>query len=128
MGNFLTGNYKMIRLTKAQQAKEAARHTAMLKSVPARHPLAAEREPKNGNFANRAKLRMQLERVMRNHDDGISGAPFDLLSPAKQVALSMYAEKISRILNGDSNDVDHWRDITGYSELVIETLPTPVAG
>jgi hypothetical protein len=37
-------------------------------------------------------------------------------------ALEMIASKISRILSGDPDHVDSWRDIEGYARLVRERL------
>ena len=34
----------------------------------------------------------------------------------------MIMHKISRILNGDPNYVESWRDISGYAELVVKEL------
>jgi hypothetical protein len=38
-------------------------------------------------------------------------------------ALDMIATKLSRILVGDFNYVDHWDDIAGYARVVSERLP-----
>lgn len=38
-------------------------------------------------------------------------------------ALDMIAMKMSRIVNGDCNCIDHWRDIAGYARLVERMLP-----
>lgn len=40
----------------------------------------------------------------------------------KKEALAMIATKIARIVNGNSDDPDHWRDIAGYAELVVHHL------
>ena len=37
-------------------------------------------------------------------------------------ALMMISVKISRILNGDPNYSDNWRDIAGYATLVADRL------
>jgi len=37
-------------------------------------------------------------------------------------ALTMICTKLARIVNGDPNDVDSWRDIAGYATLVADRL------
>lgn len=37
-------------------------------------------------------------------------------------ALEMIASKIARILNGNTNNEDSWRDIAGYATLVADRL------
>ena len=39
-----------------------------------------------------------------------------------QHALTMIATKLSRIITGDHNHEDHWVDIQGYCERVLELL------
>ncbi len=45
-----------------------------------------------------------------------------LLEGYQKTALNMIAEKLSRIIEGDSNFEDHWLDIAGYCERVLEIL------
>lgn len=63
----------------------------------------------------------------------IKRAMWSTLIPAKvsdsQIeALDMIAAKISRILTGDPNCVDHWADIAGYATLAANELSGQVAG
>ena len=44
------------------------------------------------------------------------------IEPYKYQALCMIASKIARIVNGDSNHIDSWRDIEGYARLVRKEL------
>ena len=44
------------------------------------------------------------------------------LSPQQQEALEMICHKIARIVAGNPNFVDHWRDIAGYATLVANEL------
>lgn len=39
------------------------------------------------------------------------------ITPIQRLALTMIFLKISRILNGDNNFLDHWHDICGYATL-----------
>lgn len=43
------------------------------------------------------------------------------LSPSQKSALRAISIKLSRILIGDANFKDHWADIAGYCERVIES-------
>lgn len=44
------------------------------------------------------------------------------LAPDQAQALDTIADKIARILNGDPNYDDNWRDIAGYATLVLKRL------
>lgn len=44
------------------------------------------------------------------------------LAPDQKEALDMIANKIGRILNGDPDYEDSWRDIAGYAQLVADRL------
>jgi len=37
-------------------------------------------------------------------------------------ALEMICMKMSRIVHGDADEADHWRDIAGYATLVVKEL------
>lgn len=50
------------------------------------------------------------------------------LSPVQRQSLYMIALKMSRIVCGDPNEVDHWRDIAGYARLPIRHLPDSEGG
>jgi hypothetical protein len=44
------------------------------------------------------------------------------MAPDQREALDMIAHKIGRILNGDPDYSDSWRDIAGYATLVADRL------
>jgi hypothetical protein len=44
------------------------------------------------------------------------------LTPAMRESLDMTIHKIHRILTGEPSEVDHWKDIGGYSELIVRIL------
>lgn len=44
--------------------------------------------------------------------------PMENLNPAQTRAMVMIVEKMTRILEGDPNVKDHWRDIAGYATLI----------
>jgi hypothetical protein len=39
-----------------------------------------------------------------------------------QESLEMIATKMARIAAGDWREIDHWRDIAGYAELIVSNL------
>jgi len=45
------------------------------------------------------------------------------LDDTKKQALTVIADKIARILNGDHDYSENWHDIQGYARLVEERLP-----
>jgi hypothetical protein len=71
------------------------------------------REDSHGDYTQQAQLAQDLKRVMKQRTMG-----WDKLSPEQRESLEMIAVKISRILNGNPNVADHWRDISGYSDLI----------
>ena len=47
---------------------------------------------------------------------------WDRLTPEQKESLDMTIHKIHRILTGDPNEVDHWKDIGGYSDLIVRII------
>jgi hypothetical protein len=72
----------------------------------------AERGARYGAFADHAVIAQDIQDAMRK-------APgWNKLAPDQKQALTVVADKIARMLNGDPNYVDNWHDIIGYSKLV----------
>lgn len=44
------------------------------------------------------------------------------LMPDQEEALTMICNKIARIVNGDPNHLDSWKDLAGYAQLVADRL------
>lgn len=76
------------------------------------------RQSKYGPFVTQAELAQLLKEGMR------TAPQWARLEPYKKECLDMVAHKISRILNGDSNYLDSWVDIVGYTTRVIESIKT----
>jgi hypothetical protein len=90
-----------------------------------------ERGNRYGDFADHARLAQALQRAMWSHIVevcGNEGTPvkikpwFDKLNNTQRQALTVIADKIARILNGDPNYIDNWHDIQGYAKLVEDRL------
>ena len=75
-----------------------------------------EREKTHGPFLVVAGKAQQIKDAMRG------GANWDMMDDIQREALEMIASKIGRILAGNHNEVDHWRDIAGYAELAVREL------
>lgn len=77
----------------------------------------AERGKHCGRFITLAELTQDLKTVAAN------AMPIGhTLAADQQEALDMIFHKIGRIINGDPDYVDSWRDIAGYAQLVVNRL------
>ncbi len=76
----------------------------------------AERGARYGEFKDHAVIAQALQDVMR------APAGWARLAPDQKQALTVIADKIARMLNGDPNYVDNWHDIIGYAKLVEQRL------
>lgn len=76
----------------------------------------AEREKTHGPYKDKAQWAQNMKRAMRCPDG------WDNLTPYQRESLDMIASKIARALYGDAMEVDHWRDIAGYAQLVVREL------
>ena len=75
-----------------------------------------ERSERYGKFNEGAEIMQDLKNVMREADG------WKRLTPSQREALEMIQHKIGRVLNGDPNYDDNWRDICGYSQLILDEL------
>jgi hypothetical protein len=80
--------------------------------------LLEERGKRYGEFTGHAeitiKLKSEIGRAIAKKGRS--------LQPDQLEALHMIAHNIGRILNGDPNYADSWRDIAGYAQLVADRL------
>ena len=91
--------------------------------------LLAERRRTHGDFLHTAGCAQSLKRSLRlcsSHTRTLGyDSHWDSLPPAVREALEMIAVKQARIISGDWREQDHWRDIAGYAEAVLELLNDP---
>lgn len=78
--------------------------------------LIAERGNRYGKFSDGATIMRDLKHVMHEVDG------WNNLSPSQKEALDMIQHKIGRILNGDPNYDDNWKDVAGYAKLIADEL------
>lgn len=71
-----------------------------------------ERGERYGSFADHARIAQGLQDEMR------SAPKWNSLDHDMKQALSVIADKIARILNGDPFYNDNWHDIQGYAKLI----------
>lgn len=76
----------------------------------------AERGNRYGSFQDHANISQALQDVMR------SEAGWGRLAPDQRQALTVIADKIARMLNGDPTYRDNWHDIVGYAKLVDDRM------
>lgn len=73
--------------------------------------LLSKRGNSHGVYAKQAELTQSHRAVLKG------GRNWEALTPVQRDALEMISVKISRILCGDPNHADHWKDIAGYATL-----------
>lgn len=76
--------------------------------------LIADRSHTHGGFEYNAALSQEIKEIIRGYSLK--------LSPIQREALDMICTKISRILSGNPNYIDHWADIAGYATLIVNDL------
>ena len=75
-----------------------------------------ERGARYGDFTDHAEIAQDLQDCMRYYEG------WNRLNCVQKQALTVIADKIARILNGDPNYADSWHDIQGYAKLVEDRL------
>ncbi|OQX04927.1 MAG: hypothetical protein BWK76_28115 [Desulfobulbaceae bacterium A2] len=74
-----------------------------------------ERGTRYGVFVHHARITQELKKVISKNNG-------KKLGPDQLEALDMICHKIGRIINGDPDYSDSWRDIAGYAALVADRL------
>lgn len=87
--------------------------------------LLAERGKTHGDFAEHALVTQTLKRFI-GHDLFAEAVFRERITTGTaavmQEAMDMTLHKIGRIVAGDCRVIDHWADIAGYNELVVQHL------
>lgn len=83
--------------------------------------LLKEREKTHGDYA-------QVARVAQALKFGLAYGPLEELPEVHRESLDLICTKMSRIVNGDHNEIDHWTDIIGYAQLVLDHIKKAVPG
>ena len=77
-----------------------------------------EREHSHGDYAETAKMSQNIKNYIRSK----VSAREDDFNFSQVESLDMISVKLARILSGDNNCADHWKDIAGYANLISEQL------
>lgn len=75
-----------------------------------------QRGSRYGKFADNSLIFAQIMQIV----DESPVAKDNRLNPTHRHSLSMMATKLSRILTGDPNYDDNWRDIAGYATIMVD--------
>lgn len=75
-----------------------------------------ERATTHGDYREQAAFAQHFKRMMR------AGRNWERLDFHQAQSLEAFADKISRVLCGNFNETDHWRDVAGYAQLVVREL------
>lgn len=87
-------------------------------SMPGVQDTLSARGKTHGDFDAQAATAQVLKRSVIYSPNGTHGR----LKPYQLEALETICMKISRIVHGNPNEPDHWRDIAGYATLVENIL------
>lgn len=77
-----------------------------------------ERASTHGDFDVGSAIEQELKAALR------LGPNWQRMHPAQRSALEMICHKMSRILAGDHNFLDSYRDIAGYAQLALNCTAT----
>ena len=74
-----------------------------------------QRQVTYGSFEDVAEDTQTMMGVVGTNDD-------ESRTATQQIALFLICNKIARIINGDPDYIDNWRDIAGYAQLIVNEL------
>jgi hypothetical protein len=77
----------------------------------------AERKESHGDFREQFAVAQTVKDALFDGSNGLT-------TPVQREALDQIAHKLSRIVTGNPNHADHWRDIAGYATLIADMLDT----
>ena len=81
--------------------------------------LLNEREKTHGDYIDVANVSQELKWAL-----GLG--PLEDVPAVHRESLEMICVKMARIVSGDHNEVDHWTDIVGYAQLVLNHIKKDV--
>lgn len=92
---------------KNEQLKKENEMTTMNK-------ILEERKKTHGDFASMSTTAWSIRNAIYSGNN--------VFTPIMQEAINMIVHKLSRIVHGDPAEIDHWQDIAGYAQLVVNGL------
>ena len=82
--------------------------------MPTAKEIINERQATHGSYDENARIAQATKDLWR------SGRNWSALTPRQRESLELIATKVGRILAGDPDCPDHWKDIAGYFTLGAE--------
>lgn len=79
-----------------------------------------ERRSTHGEFGENARCSEMIQSVLMQERN------WTKLNYTQRAALRLIAQKLGRILSGNFNEQDHWKDIAGYAMLIHDRITNPV--
>ena len=76
--------------------------------------LTQERETTHGDFGDNARVSQELKATIHCENSDMSNV--------QREAIDMICMKLSRIASGHATFADHWLDIQGYAQLVLNEI------
>ncbi len=113
------GESEQQQIQRLDRQLQQKRNEEYLRQNAERSQLLNERGSTHGDFGENGKIMQRLKQSLREHPG------WQNLTPWQREALEMIQHKIGRILCGNPNFYDHWRDIAGYAKLCEERCPPP---
>ncbi len=83
--------------------------------------LLASRRETHGDYTENSHVSWSIMEILM----AASGWRDGRLNPIQMESLHMFAHKMARIVGGNPDEPDHWKDIGGYAQLVVDRLPKP---
>lgn len=108
----------MRKATRAEKISKPAVYEVEDKKPLTTTEMLKQRGNRYGSFVGHAKVTQGLKELIRMHLEQRDKA----LSDDQQEAMDMICHKIGRIINGDADYFDSWKDIAGYAQLVSDRL------
>ncbi len=89
------------------------RPKGIFSAEPGAKALLIDRHSTHGSFEDNARISQGLKEWMRG------GPGWSKLTDVEREAMDMIALKFSRVLSGKSLEKQHWEDVVGYGQLVL---------
>ena len=87
------------------------------------HDTLEDRGTKYGDWKNHAQISQDIQNdIIKGWFSRGDGKDWDEIPAYMLESLTMIANKIGRIINGDPYYDDSWQDIAGYATLVVDQL------
>jgi len=78
--------------------------------------LTEERGTTHGNFSANARVSQELKAIIHCENSDMTNV--------QREAIDMICMKLSRIASGHAHFADHWQDVQGYCQLVLDDNAT----